>query len=183
VSSYEELIDYTSNLDIVKIEKGVYKHLLVLREEEGSIGLDGYEKLRQYVEKCTQSKFPENNTIVIKFHPGPDRCNSGGQMATSKNYIKSFYRKFEKELGNIDNIYVAHIAKTMKGLKQQQKIIPWVLDIDGQVEELFFKYHYPCSSYVVINSNGFYRSFFGETSLEQFIQTIDFVNNQRTVQK
>ncbi len=34
------------------------------------------------------------------------------------------------------------------------------------IERLFFKYHYPCSSFVVISKNGDYISYFGEFGMK-----------------
>ena len=42
----------------------------------------------------------------------------------------------------------------------------WYKDPYHIIEKLFFKYHYPCSSFVVISKTGEFSSYFGEISKE-----------------
>ena len=40
----------------------------------------------------------------------------------------------------------------------------WHKDPEAIIQKTFFKHHYPCGSFVIINPDGKYASYFGEYS-------------------
>ena len=62
------------------------------------------------------------------------------------------------------------------GLEKYEGLLDWHKDPDGITEKLFFNYHYPCSSFVVISPNGNYLSYFGEFGKEYVWNAINIVS-------
>lgn len=131
---------------------------LTLREKRGKI--NDRKSLEFLLEEVTNQKINSNKPIVIIYYPGKDHCNSTG--ATNKEWIINWYGQLEEGLNQIAQVKPIYIYKDNDGLKKYDGILDWKKDLDGIIERLFFKYHYPCSSFVVISKEGDYISYFGE---------------------
>jgi len=70
-----------------------------------------------------------------------------------------------------------YLYKDNSGLEKYNKVIKWYKDPNELTEKLFFKHHYPCSSFVVIAPNGDFISYFGEFSQKRVFNAIDYVSN------
>ncbi len=171
-AKFKRQIDHGKNLAIEYVQGDSLIKKIVLREEEGRLGEDGLKKLRDYLTKCTNIGFLENEIIVIKYHPGKDRNNSTGLGNTEKEYIKYYHQTLKSELKKLKNVNLAYLCKTYEGLELRKKFVPWHLDVDGAVEELFFEYHYPGSSFVVVNTTGEYYAYFGEHAIEHIVDAV-----------
>ncbi|MGM0634833.1 MAG: hypothetical protein ACQESK_02115 [Bacteroidota bacterium] len=131
---------------------------IIKREHSGTI--KNREELIQALEKQTQQKIDAEKLLVIVFYPGLDSCNSGGS-ATPKSRNK-WYNELNERLMRIANTKTIHIYKNKEGLEKYGDYISWHKDPNQMIEQLFFKEHYPCASFVVIGENGDYISYFGE---------------------
>ena len=133
---------------------------LTLREKYGQIS--DRPLLQSVLEKATNQKLDSLKPIVIIYYPGKDPCNSSGYASSeSKNF---WYEILENGIYNIAQIKPIYIYKTYEGLKKDEGYINWNKDPGGTIERLFFQYHYPCYSFVVISKNGDYVSYYGAFS-------------------
>lgn len=135
---------------------------LIEREKHGKISnRAGFKSL---LEQATNSELDSNKPLVIIYYPGKDRCNSGDSVLTASR--KFWFEDLEAGLKQIAKTAPIYIYKNNKGLKKYDGFITWYKDPEGMVEKLFFKHHYPCSSFVVISKEGKFISYFGEYSKE-----------------
>ncbi|WBX75332.1 hypothetical protein PG911_11760 [Tenacibaculum ovolyticum] len=138
---------------------------LTLREKRGKINdRSGLELL---LEKTTKIELDSTKPIVIIYYPGKDENNSGAfknykSNSYNRKLIKQWYEQLEWGLNQVAKIKPLYIYKDSEGLKKYNGILKWNKDPEKTIERLFFKYHYPGSSFVVISKNGDYISYFGE---------------------
>ena len=64
-----------------------------------------------------------------------------------------------------ENISQYFIFKDEKSVNNFGKYFKWYLDKNQLIEKTFFKFHYPCGSYVIIRPNGNYYSQRGEYNI------------------
>ncbi|PWH82780.1 hypothetical protein DIS18_11150 [Algibacter marinivivus] len=137
--------------------------ILSVRENRGTI--ENKKKLDSLLTSIINKKIDSSKTIVIIYYPGKDLCNSSG--SASKSYIKSWFKRLEKKLYKITQTKPIYIYKDKEGLeKYGNGVMNWYKDPNEIIEKLFFKYHYPCSSFVTISKKGDFISYFGEFSKE-----------------
>jgi len=146
---------------------------LVLRENHGE--LSDRAVLESLLEDNTNQELDSNKPIVIIYYPGKDKCNSTG-TAKDKELIKISHEKLEVALDEIAQIKPIYLYKNNDGLKNYNGIVNWHKDPEGTIERLFFKYHYPCGSFVVISKNGNYISYFGEYPKEYVWKATQLMN-------
>ena len=135
---------------------------LTLREKRGKIS--DRTLLESILEETTNQKLDSVKPIVIIYYPGKDLCNSSGSASTESKNL--WYEILEKEIYKIAQIKPLYIYKNNEGLKKDESLINWQKDPGGTIERLFFQYHYPCSSFVVISKTGDYISYFGEFPMD-----------------
>ena len=145
---------------------------LVIRENHGQI--NDRPLLQSVLEEITKQELDSSKPIVIIYYPGKDPCNSSG--TGTKESIYSWYKTLEKRLNKIAQIKPIYIYKDSEGLERYDGFIKWQKDPAGIIEKLFFKYHYPCSSFVVVSKSGNYISFYGEFSQEYVWDATKFMN-------
>lgn len=124
---------------------------LIEREENGQFA--DYAKLISALEKASGKKIDAGKPLVIIYYPGKDKCNE----TISLSKFTSYYRSLQKQSD-------AHIIFVYKdfGSSTGNNPAQWIKDPDALVEKSFFKYHYPCLSFVAISKTGKYSSYFGE---------------------
>ena len=131
---------------------------LTLREKSGEI--TNRVLLESLLEKETNQEIDSTKPIVIIYYPGKDPCNSSG--SATKESRKVWFAQLEDGINQIAQTKPIYIYKNNDGLEKQDGGLTWHKDPEGTVERLFFEYHYPCSSFVVISKDGNYISYFGE---------------------
>ena len=112
--------------------------------------------------------------VVIIYYPGKDPCNSGG--ALTKGIRLKEQQDFEKKLFKLAQIKPIYLYKNTEGLADTNDITKWHQDPDGLIESLFFEFHYPCSSYLVISKDGEFSSKFGEFNYSEVLATTKRLN-------
>lgn len=126
------------------------------RKNYGTLSKEDFKSLNTFL---NNSNFkPKADFSIIQYHPGKDRCNGGNFFGNRYNrgYLKKMKRKMQF------NNYWIH-KKDSKLNFMQPRGIDWQLDINQIVENIFFKHHYPCSSFIIIdNRTKSYISIFGE---------------------
>lgn len=145
---------------------------LTLRENRGKI--NDRKALELLLEKELDQELDPNKPIIIIYYPGGDSCSSS--KATNKKGIDSWYSQLEEGLDLVAKVKPIYIYKDNEGLKKYDGIVEWKKDPEGIVEKLFFKHHYPCSSFVAISKNGEYISYFGEFSKEYVWEATQLMN-------
>ncbi|WP_457617652.1 hypothetical protein [Lutibacter sp.] len=136
----------------------VNRKKLVLKAKHGKISNRPF--LETLFENEINIKLDSSKPIVIIYYPGKDPCNSNG--VATRERIKKWYGQLEEGLNQIAKIKPIYIYKNNDGLKEYDGIVDWNKDPEGIIERLFFKYHYPCNSFVVISKEGDYISYFSE---------------------
>lgn len=156
-------IDRTQNYLGVIVDSSANVHQLVLREEWGT--LPSAELIYSNLETATGKSIDRNKYLVILYYPGKDRSNSSGS-ATPDDYAR-YDAELARNIQKIAPTQVIHIYKEPAGLKKLYgNLSKHYQDPDALIERTFFKYHYPCGSYVVIRPDGAYGSYFGEYAYE-----------------
>ena len=148
---------------LLSIEGDSINHkMLSIRWNQGT--LENKKILDSLLTSATNKKIDSSKTIVIIYYPGKDPCNSSG--SATKGYRKAWFKKLEKKLYKITQTKPIYIYKDKDGIEKYDGIMTWYEDPNKTIESLFFKYHYPCNSFVVISEKGGFISYFGEFSKE-----------------
>jgi hypothetical protein len=160
-------IERTQNYLGVIVDSTANAHQLVRREEWGV--LPSAEDIYSKLETATGKSMDRNKYLLILYYPGKDRCNSSG-MATPADYAHND-SELTRHLQKIAPTQVVHIYKDSKGLKKLYgNLSKHYQDPGALIERTFFKYHYPCGSYVIIRPDGAYGSYFGEYAYEDILE-------------
>lgn len=131
---------------------------LIERVETGQ--LNNVKSLYKLIGYTTGNELDETKPLVIIYYPGPDLCNSAG--SASVELKSTWFRELENGVFKIAASKPVYIYKDEKGVEKYKDSMTWYKDPEGTIERLFFKYHYPCSSFTVIGKDGNYISYFGE---------------------
>ncbi|WP_406683567.1 hypothetical protein N1F78_12870 [Seonamhaeicola sp. MEBiC1930] len=145
---------------------------LILREKHGEIS--NRALLESLLEHETNRELDSTKPLVIIYYPGKDPCNSSG-LAT-KESIRIWYEQLEDGINQIAQTKPIYIYKDNDGLEKYDEVLTWYKDPEQTIEKLFFEYHYPCYSFVVISSNGKYISYFGEFGKEYVWEATQIMN-------
>ncbi len=145
---------------------------ITLREERGKI--TNRPLLELMLEKETNRELDSDKPLIIVYYPGKDPCNSSG--SATKKSRKVWFGELENGINQITQTKPIYIYKNSDGLEKYQRVLTWHNDPEGTVEKLFFKYHYPCSSFVVISKDGDYISYFGEFGKEYVWEATQLMN-------
>jgi len=131
---------------------------LTVRENHGR--LDKRAALESILEKQIDREIDADKPMLVIYYPGKDKCNSTG--SATKETRRIWYNELEEKLYKIAQIKPIYIYKSNNGLEKYDGILTYHKDPNRIIERLFFQYHYPCSSFVVISKNGDYISYYGE---------------------
>lgn len=129
--------------DLIDTERNTVAHLYITKEGETN-----YDFLEIH----------NNKPTVIIYYPGKDLCNSSGTLTAQQQFSRMKLR--ERQANRIVKSNFLYLYKDKEGIKTIKKI-NWKKDPENIIENTFFNYHYPCSSYVILYKNK-YRSYLGE---------------------
>lgn len=129
-----------------------------------------YEKLGK------SEELKEGKSLIVIFYPGKDECNSTGDNANDRKYFQKTHDYLMKVAAKRNASEPDYLFKNSHGLEKYQRIISWMPDPDGVFEQEFFKFPYPCRSFVVIHPSGEYRSILGEFPNNQVDQALKILN-------
>lgn len=153
---YRNRNDGVSHLSIVFENDTSYIQLLVRRKNYGKLKLKDFEILQKQLTNSNEN--PIEKYTIIQYHPGKDRCNGGN--FNGNMYKKRYLKKLKKHF-DFTNYWIHKKDNNLTFNKP--KHINWQIDLNQTVEHLFFKFHYNCSSFVIINNETKnYISIFGE---------------------
>ncbi|MBA9079616.1 hypothetical protein [Rufibacter quisquiliarum] len=137
------------------------------RSEKGQV--ENYEKI---ISTLTQANIAVDRTkpLVIIYYPGKDACNSSGSGSAAN--VSPQKDELTRRTQKIANVNPVRIYRTYAGLENKRSGATWHKDPEQVIEKTFFKYHYPCGSYVILAPNGKYISYFGEFMQEQLLKEL-----------
>jgi len=161
---------------ILSIQGDSLNHrILSVRKEQGTLQNRIY--LDSLLTLATNKKIDSTKPLVIIYYPGKDPCNSSG--GATRRSTKKWYRKMEKGINKIKESNIIYIYKTKEGLYgKNDGYREWIKDPEQLIEMLFFKRHYPCSSFVVISEKNKYISSFGEFPKEHIWKVVEILTNE-----
>lgn len=134
-----------------------------------SRGVHGKLESRTYLDSLlsasTTKTIDSTKALVIIYYPGKDACNSSG--SSTRVSTRRWYNEMERKIRQLRSSNIIYVYKTEDGLYgRHDGYKEWIKDPGETIEKLFFKRHYPCSSFVVISKDGEYISCFGEFGKE-----------------
>lgn len=153
----------------------IHHRLLSVRESRGA--MDNRKIIDSLLGSITSKKIDAIKTIAIIYYPGKDPCNSSG--TSTRITTRDWYNKMEKGINDISESTILYIYKEIDGLYENNDgFKEWYKDADGLIGKLFFKYHYPCSSFVVISKKGEFISYFGEFPKDYIWNAVEILNKK-----
>lgn len=156
----EEFKVYNDSLKTAKIVSN--------RSEMGEIDS---EKLINDLNKLLNLEINKDKPTIIIFYPGKDRCNSSG--TTTDKILFLAFKEREEKVNKIRSSNFIYVYKNTKGIKAI-KTIAWRKDPKNIIENTFFNYHYPCSSYAILYKNK-YIDHLGEFSDEFILKDLNTI--------
>ena len=145
----------------------------VQRIRKGKVSNELLNLIKSELSAISGDSIPSDNFIVINYYHGLDRCNSSGD----KSYARGKFKWFLKKLKKMKNVSHFFVYKSPEGTKDYGKQLNWIKDEFGTIEKTFLPIHYPCGSYVLIDSNGNYYVHKGEYNIDQII---DLLQDKKT---
>ena len=140
----------------------------VQRIKKGKISNELLNTIKSELSTISGEPIPGSHTILINYHHGLDWCNSTGD----KSYVRVKYKRFLKKLKKMNDVSSFLMYKSPEGTKDYGQQLNWIKDEFGTIEKTFLPLHYPCGSYVLIDSNGNYYVQKGEYNLNRIINLL-----------
>lgn len=140
----------------------------VQRIRKGRVSNELLNLIKSELSTISGDSIQSDNFIVINYYHGLDRCNSTGD----KSYVRGKYKKFLEKIKKMKNVSQFFMYKSPEGTKDYGNQLNWIKDEFGTIEKTFLPIHYPCGSFVLIDSNGNYYVKKGEYNIEQIIELI-----------
>lgn len=164
-SIFEKEFDYSKFYKINFDLDTLNVNIIVQRERKGKINNEKRESIRESLSKTIKQNIPKNNTLVINYYPGEDKCNS----TIGVEYVSNRYEKYTKNIQKQENLTQIYIYRTLKGAKNFGRTLKWFPDEEHLLEKTFFRVHYPCDSFVLIDEKGNYYIQKGEYNIDDVL--------------
>lgn len=153
----------------------IHHKILSLREQEGTVANRKY--LDSLLTRSTNKKIDSTKPLVIVYYPGKDPCNSSG--TATRRSSKRWFTKMEKGIDKIRDSNIIYVYKDKGGLNgKNDGFKEWNKDPEHIIERLFFKRHYPCSSFVVVSENDHFISYFGEFAKDHVWKAVEVLTEE-----
>lgn len=149
-----------------------YLSISFKRKNHRKLKSDQLKELVSTLEQVSKRDIKDSEFIVINYYPGKDRCNSG-KTQSSKNFTSAYL----KQLNKIAPVSQFWIYKSIEETETNNNM-DWLEDKNQIVEKLFFKFHFPCFSFVVIKPNGEFISYYGEHAMQTVLDVIKELNKK-----
>ncbi|WP_339889944.1 hypothetical protein [uncultured Flavobacterium sp.] len=144
----------------------VFANINVQREKKGKISSDLLDSIKLSL-STEVNYFSENEFIVINYYPGKDACNSFGKRDMTIDRYRDYLRKIRKN----KKAKQFFVCKSSEGTERYLKT-SWIKDKDSIIEKAFFPLHYPCGSFVLIDSIGNYYSYKSEYNMDSIFKLL-----------
>ena len=127
----------------------------------------GLTNARLFYEKLgLMDEFKAGKPLIVVYYPGKDECNSTG-LANNLDGFQSKKKAILKYAEKHQTAEPQFIYGNPHGLEKYQGILEWKPDPESVFQQHFFKFPYPCGSFVVIDPKGNYRAILGEYPVSQ----------------
>jgi len=137
---------------------------LFYQKNYGTLDAKNLELLKSYLNKNSEEKLSKTKSMIIQYHPGKDRCNRNRERAF--RYHLEYPRKIRRFLDY--KTYL--IYKELDNYKNKRsRKIDWIHDDEKIIEQLFFNFHFPCGSFVIVSPEGNYISYYGEYNSDRIV--------------
>jgi len=110
--------------------------------------------------------------IVVIFYPGKDECNSTGSNEGNTKFYQKDHDWLQKNISSKGGYGPIYLYRNPAGLEKYAGIMTWQSDPQGLFEKTFFKFPYPCRSFVVVDYTGNYRAILGEFPNSQIVAAL-----------
>ena len=148
-----------------------YLNVLFKRKTLGQLAPQTLNDLKQYLQNIAESEIDNNSLILINYlSKNPkvkDTINTTRWNIFHRNYLKKIKKK-----NNLLQVWVNHPEQKNLAYYQGDRI-KWKEDRTGFIENLFFPYDFLYGSFVVVNFDGHYISYFGEYGKDDVIELLN----------
>jgi hypothetical protein len=110
--------------------------------------------------------FESGLSLIVIYYPGKDECNSTG-LGNNASSFKKEHATLIKWAEKDQAAPPVYLYSKATGIGKYPKVISWSPDPDQIFAQQFFKFPYPCGSFVVIHPSGNFRAILGEYPLSQ----------------
>lgn len=143
-------------LDLYFENDSLVKGLLVRKKSIGKLNENKFNKLKKSL--SIENKI-NDGLIVIIYYPGKDRCNDVKNYSTWNIFDKDYLKRL-KRISNVSHHWIYKNDENLNYYYQNK--IGWKKDKNQLIEKMFFKYHYPCASCVVLDTEGNFITYYSE---------------------
>lgn len=163
-TSRNEFLDLYFNND--SLAYGIF----IRRKKIGKLNENRFKKINEYL------SFPfkgESKFAIIIYYPGKDGCNKTVKNTSWNIFHNDFLKKIKKKK-NLKHFWV---YKNNNGLHNYYpNKVNWQKDDKRLIEKIFFKYHFPCANFVIIDKEGRFISHFGEFGKNKVWEVFNQIN-------
>lgn len=162
--------------NLLDVQGDSINHRILVQRKNNGV-LENRSALDSVLSMATKQPIDPHKPLVIIYYPGKDPCNSSGMA--SRRFMERWYDIMEKRTNKKAASSFVYIYKDSTGLYgKNDGFRPWHKDQRRIVENMFFKRHYPCSSFVVISEKGDYISYFGEFPKEYVWEAVEALTDK-----
>lgn len=108
----------------------------------------------------------EGKSLIVIYYPGKDECNSSGDGDNADSFPKE-HKTLMRWAEKGDATTPVYMYGNPHGLEKYGETVRWIADPDHIFQDQFFRFPYPCGSFVVIHPSGEYRAILGGYPLSQ----------------
>lgn len=161
---------FNKNYFVHKYEKDTADIFIkILAQETGRLPKKINDSIRKELATFSKEKLASKNTIVINYFPKSDKCRPDKKWDYNSRLR---YKRYLKQFKTKENISQYFIFKDEKSVNNFGKHFNWYLDKNQLIEKTFFKFHYPCASYVIIRPNGNFYSKKGDNHTSGILEKL-----------
>lgn len=138
----------------------------VKRVKKGKISISLLDSIKSNLSSDSEY-FNKNDIVVINYYPGKDNCNTTGNKNSAKLNFNFYFKRIKKQ----KNVKQFFVYKSIEGTESYGDL-DWLNDKEGFIENIFFPIHYPCGSFVLIDSKGNYYCYRSEYNFEEIFNLL-----------
>ena len=159
--------DYKVNYPIFVQYDSLKIGMLVRRKNIGKLDKIELNQLKQYLSKLSNEKINSDKVIVLNYLSSTPITPYFGEKS-HWTIFKQDYLKDLNKIPNIQQIWVNNPDNQNLEYFHNDRI-KWIEDSNRIIEKLFFPFEFEFGSFVVINSNGNYISYYAEYGKKEVI--------------
>lgn len=148
-----------------------YLNLIVERERRGKLSEEGFVHLKDYLAESSGGTFNESGFTVIYYITGQPIMEPGFAskwIALNKSNIKKMKRRYPGLMH-----YLFYHKNQVNINRDSQSNITWFPDEEELLKKLFYKYDIYYNNFTVIDSQGNYITFLGESGAKQVFERLE----------